>query len=1283
MDSADKLQQFLPSLARGVYRFNGQLGPYLQDTDVKAFVDIKKAFLPRQYRDAIEKLAEISVDKSISLLNRLPSLGNNKKAEKIADEFFENHTYLKHENNNNYLERKFVQLILARIFNLDELLARVAPQYPVEKYRIDFSIFGEKQYAIELDGFGKFKDRSDLNGFLNRQNTIVHEGWTLYRFSYADVIENTAATLKHLRDILGQDRELAHIINGQAQTNLFDFDNNGKPNSCLIVDYFYAIQDVFYTEAINVKAPKERVAVSEQLGFDFSLVTLALSDLYYYFDGIKAIFDLDFDLPDIEIDKSLWKKIRPYLTEVHPKIKSATIQNPDLKLNKLRLQEAIDYSEYRGHSIDHVAFRPDTTVNPIQAVQTKLRYFAKSIFGYEKIHYGQDEIFAKILSKQDVLGLLPTGKGKSFCFWLPALIKPGLTIVISPLRALMRDQIASLKLFGIYSTAFINSDVDNYQRLAIYTDIKLGRVRLLYISPERMQIRSFISELDEILQIVPVNFLVIDEAHCVSEWGHDFRPSYLRIPYFAERLRSENLNPDMTVISLTATAGEIVKKDMMTILNLDESNVVSAKNFNRPNLSLQFIAVNSYDEKAKAYERIFKQWLPTALHRKNIEKIFQASDDGSIQKGVGLVFCIYADSHGKHTIKDSVGHYLRETQWIVEKNGGQAETDFGEGRIRGFASKVPNLCPHCASSEYITDRGQNDGLVDDFEGEFIDNDDTDDLNTDKKKSGLKICTNCGGKFTAKEALKPKNWEKVLRLNQEAFKAGEIDLMVTTKGFGMGIDKGSVRFVVHTSMAGGMESWYQEAGRAGRDGVHAHCISIVDVPNQACLNAMAQNNDIPDCTQSRCPHGKQGLCDYGKQHVFIQKSYPSVAADTMAMLRCLDKLIIEHENRITPIVLKTSKDYLKNFELALYRLQELAIVGNYNIEYKGRNIVIIEVSHFNANADELLIKAKLQEYLNKHDLKNNSLKTNEGIEYSIIQSTRANQEEVKRRIQQEQRNGKLTTYREPDLFDENEYYQLYQLVMGCAFVMLEHIYTDIRGMRYGMLKDLLDLPISNTCYRSKFLPYFGTETPPNYKCEFCDNCHPNLIFTEDGEYRYECKDMEIPGDLQEKSKNFKDWLTNAELLNIEKAEFYIQAFKDYPDNAYWTVKSILNTGNPRNLKALYIARHFAGQDEKLKYSLRLVETANMRKRIELSAIWTIYQTTEDQFKPQAFELLLDDLGMLLNSANGEQWLYDEAEILYQQRKINKQTVEILGLRTLGNQLSQMDFSLHKNKLQNMI
>ncbi len=803
-----------------------------------------------------------------------------------------------------------------------------------------------------------------------------------------------------------------------------------------------------------------------------------------------------------------------------------------------------------------------------------------------------------------------------------------------------------------------------------------------------MQIKNFLSELDEILKFVPINFLVIDEAHCVSEWGHDFRPSYLRISQFAAKLRSDN--PEMTIIALTATAGDMVKKDMMTILGLIDNHVVSAKNFNRRNLSLQFVAVDNYTEKAEQYEQALKNYLPIALHTQSINDIFQRVDNQQTDKGVGLVFCIYADSHGKYSINDSVGYYLRETQRLIENNGRIEVEDFSTGNIRGFSSKEPTLCPECKSSKYISDRPPRNGLINDFEDEVIlFEDDLDQTNT----LSPKICTQCGFKFPGKDAIKPKKWAKTLRRNQEEFKLGKIDLMITTKGFGMGIDKGSVRFVIHTALAGGMEGWYQEAGRAGRDDEPSHCISIVDMPNQACLSAMKNTRDIPECTRTNCPHGKNGLCDYGKQHIFTQSNYPSIEADTMAILRCLDNLITKQDNGENPLVLRTSMTYQKNVEVALYRLQVLGVIEDYSIEYPQRGVAIIEVSGFNSDLNQFDIKSRLYDYLRTHDKKWID-GTNEEIEDLITKLNNEYFDKVEIRIQNEKRKGRFVHYQESDLFNEDQYINLYKLVMSCSFTILNHIYTDIRGMRYDMLNRLrLVVQPDNIdeCRRYSVLTYFQTEDEktgntlilPTYRCGFCDTCEPSLDFRDsNNDYRKRSEPLSFDNDLTELDLEFRDWLINAEILHIEKAESYIQAFKHLPTTTYAKATGILDTSNPRNLKALYIARHFSGQGEKLKYSSRLLETANSRKSLELETILRIYQTTEDKLKPQVFKILCDELGMMLKYPQGEQWLYEEAEELLDKQQLDKQTVELLGAGVIANDLKNIPLLSHIAKINNL-
>ena len=197
----------------------------------------------------------------------------------------------------------------------------------------------------------------------------------------------------------------------------------------------------------------------------------------------------------------------------------------------------------------------------------------KKYFGYESFRSGQEEIISKILDKKDVLGVLPTGGGKSICYQLPALLMDGLTLVISPLISLMKDQVDSLVENGI-SASFINSSQSFEEYKKTLDLVKEGKVKILYISPERLENAYFI----DFLKDLKVSLIAVDEAHCISQWGHDFRPSYKLIPEIYQFL------PDIPKAAFTATATKEVREDIINNLDL-EKPFVKVTGFDRENLT--------------------------------------------------------------------------------------------------------------------------------------------------------------------------------------------------------------------------------------------------------------------------------------------------------------------------------------------------------------------------------------------------------------------------------------------------------------------------------------------------------------------------------------------------------------------------------------------------------------------------------------------------------------------------------------------------------------------------
>lgn len=424
----------------------------------------------------------------------------------------------------------------------------------------------------------------------------------------------------------------------------------------------------------------------------------------------------------------------------------------------------------------------------------------KEYFGHAAFRGRQKELVDALLEGRDVLGVMPTGAGKSVCFQVPALLVPGLTVVVSPLISLMKDQVGALTQAGI-PAAYLNSALSAEQQRAVYARAYRGELRLLYVSPERLEMSGF----QALFERVPLAYVAVDEAHCISQWGQDFRPSYSKIVDFLHAL------PERPPVgAFTATATEAVRQDIVRLLGLRDP-LVCVSGFDRPNLT--FMTEKPHDK---------REHLVTLLR----ERLGQS----------GIVYC------ATRKAVDDVHEMLV---------------------ARGFAAGRYHAGMDAASR---------------------------------------------------------------RESQEDFLFDRLQVMVATNAFGMGIDKSNVSFVIHYNLPQNIESYYQEAGRAGRDGSPADCILLYSPQDVRTCEFLIEHGHDDEELDERT---RRTLRERDKERL-QQMVFYATTTD------CLRRFLLRYFGEDAPLSCDNCSSCLTQFEQVDATLEAQKIVSCvYRLQQRGR------------------------------------------------------------------------------------------------------------------------------------------------------------------------------------------------------------------------------------------------------------------------------------------------------------------------------------------------------------
>ncbi|MFW5988139.1 MAG: RecQ family ATP-dependent DNA helicase [bacterium] len=782
--------------------------------------------------------------------------------------------------------------------NLNTLISETS-ETNYTNQKVDFTVdFNSIKFIIEIDG-EQHQEKEQREKDKKRDNILAENGWKIIRIPAEKVrTGDVNSYLTELKNELQHDSlyELAKEIN---QKSLINQDLGKKAYQTVLVPFQIARIQTALIQAMkntdfSLKKDEWNLVFHER---DIPCSQIAVIDFYNNLQKLIDLMDLEINLPQINIlainkdkyydlslninketksNKISYQRISPgsvdkvsfsgdLFIDISLFLKNHYRQNYDLMHSLIHSEGAalsIRSSQFMKKERE-VNYGKPIKYNINKEKMNELKFFLQNIFRKEKFREGQFEIIKRSLELKSVIGLLPTGGGKSLCYQFSALLQPGITLVIEPIKSLMYDQWVNLKEFGIDNVQYISSDLSKKEREKAVEDLGKGKYQISLISPERLQIEKFRNSLEQLTTNIPVAYFVIDEAHCVSEWGHDFRPSYLHLDRVAAKFCShDDYCPPF--IALTGTASFAVLTDIQRELNIEsEKAQVTPDTFDRPELKYSIYKVPS-DKKEEKMKGILKSIPKKFGVSKN--KFFSAEGENIYS---GIIFAPHVNGkYGVYRLSKKVKKYLNIP-------------------VKYYCGKSPKGC---------------------------------DLNY-------------------------KEFDKYKQNIQQNFKDNEISLLVATKSFGMGIDKPNIRYTIHYGMPQSLEEFYQQSGRAGRDGNDALCILIFSDDNSQHANKLLDPDlsadDLSDIKE--LSWGQRG--DVQRIMWFHKKSFEGEETEFSSLNNKLLKKYIEPEfkdmndGESKKITIGYNYKYRSKIETGLHRLSIIDLIRDYTVDFSHKRFKV--------------------------------------------------------------------------------------------------------------------------------------------------------------------------------------------------------------------------------------------------------------------------------------------------------------------------------------------------------